>query len=139
MATLTCRISEAVPELDRRKDLVSKNLCKSERFEPHLDPIVVTAETHKYIVAAQLGKLGGKANVLCEPVSKNTCPAITVAAMEIQSRDPEAVMLVLPSDHLIENQDVLLDAVNSAFPLLNLANLSPLVLNRQESPRVWLY
>ena len=99
------------------KTLFQKTYARAKDLSPHLDPIVVTAEAHKYIVAEQLGKLGGKANVLCEPVSKNTCPAITVAAMEIQSRDPEAVMLVLPSDHLIENQDALLDAVNSAFPL----------------------
>ena len=97
--------------------LFQKTYARAKDLSPHLDPIVVTADSHKYIVAEQLGKIGGKANVLCEPISKNTCPAITVAAMEIQSRDAEAIMLVLPSDHLIENKDALLNAVNSALPL----------------------
>ncbi|MAN25470.1 MAG: mannose-1-phosphate guanylyltransferase/mannose-6-phosphate isomerase, partial [Gemmatimonadetes bacterium] len=40
------------------KTLFQKTYARAKDLSPHLDPIVVTAETHKYIVAEQLGKLG---------------------------------------------------------------------------------
>ena len=42
--------------------------------------------------------------ILLEPLSKNTSAAITLSALHIHQKDPDAILLVVPSDHLIENK-----------------------------------
>ena len=60
-----------------------------------------------------------KANILLEPSGKNTAPAIAWAAAIINSRDPDAVMAVLPSDHLIQNKKAYLSILDEAVSLAN--------------------
>ncbi len=55
--------------------------------------------------------------VLVEPSGRNTAPAIALAAAELVRRDPEALMIVLPSDHLLEAGDVWADAVSAGARL----------------------
>ncbi len=62
---------------------------------------VVTAESQ----AAEVGKILGNVpshNILAEPAGKNTAPAIALAAVHIIDKDPDGIMIVLPSDHIIE-------------------------------------
>lgn len=60
-----------------------------------------------------------KSNILLEPSGKNTAPAIAWAAAVIHSRNPNAVMAVLPSDHLIQNQKAYLSTLDEAISLAN--------------------
>jgi mannose-1-phosphate guanylyltransferase len=66
--------------------------------------LVVTHKNYQTIVAEQLKGLP-KENIILEPARRNTAPCITYAAYRIASKDPNAVMLVAPSDHLINNED----------------------------------
>ena len=62
--------------------------------------------------------LGVRASqILWEPKGKNTAPAIGWAAERIHARDPRAVMVVLPSDHLIQNARAFLNALDKAVRL----------------------
>ena len=56
-----------------------------------------------------------KENILVEPVGRNTAPCVALAATWIQRLDPEAVMLVLPADHLVLRQDEFLRVMNVAL------------------------
>jgi mannose-1-phosphate guanylyltransferase/mannose-6-phosphate isomerase len=80
-------------------------------------PIVVASEDHRFLVAEQLLELGvtGAAIVL-EPLARNTAPAIALGAIEAVARDPEAILLVLPADHLIGDTASFNDAVQRALP-----------------------
>ena len=60
-----------------------------------------------------------KVNILLEPSGKNTAPAIAWAAAIINSRDPNAVMAVLPSDHLIQNKKAYFATLDEAVSLAN--------------------
>ena len=64
-------------------------------------PIVVTAAQHAKQVARQLQEIQCEATVICEPVARNTGPAVLAAAMLLAEENPDALMLVLPSDHII--------------------------------------
>ena len=78
-------------------------------------PVIVGAEDHRFLVAEQLRAIGSKPSLhLLEPVARNTAPAIAAAAWALCDRDPEAVMLVLAADHLIERVDVFSDAAAAA-------------------------
>lgn len=68
-------------------------------------PIVVANEDHRFIVAEQLQQIDKrKANILLEPVGKNTAPAIALAAFAALQQHSDAILVVLPADHLIEDK-----------------------------------
>jgi len=65
--------------------------------------LVVTHRAYREQVAAQLPEMPGE-NILLEPARRNTAPCILYAMYRIQSRDPQANVVVAPSDHLIANE-----------------------------------
>jgi mannose-1-phosphate guanylyltransferase/mannose-6-phosphate isomerase len=65
-------------------------------------PLLVCNEDHRFLVDDQLRQAGIEAQViLLEPIARNTGPAIAAAALWLLERDPGALMLVQPSDHVI--------------------------------------
>lgn len=87
-----------------------KTLLQStaERFEklcPKDNIFVVTSDEHVELVKQQLPFLGD-AQILAEPVRRNTAPCIAYATYKIRRINPKAVIIVSPSDHLIFNEDV---------------------------------
>jgi mannose-1-phosphate guanylyltransferase len=75
---------------------------------------VVTSEQYKDLVAEQLPKIP-KENILLEPARKNTAPCVAYASYKIHQKNPEAVTVVAPSDHLITKEDVFLKAVKACY------------------------
>ncbi len=66
--------------------------------------ITVTASDYRFIVSEQLQSIGiDPGPILIEPTSKNTASAILAATIFAQKRNPDAILLVAPSDHLIPN------------------------------------
>ncbi len=84
-----------------------------QRISPLVDAehtLIVTNRQHRELVLSQLPGIP-KQNVLGEPVGRNTAPCIALAAQWIRREDPDAVMVVLPSDHLIRTPEVFLKAL----------------------------
>ncbi|MEH6418239.1 mannose-1-phosphate guanylyltransferase, partial [Pseudomonas sp. CGJS7] len=78
-------------------------------------PVTVCAEGHRFMVGEQLQGIGvDSGGILLEPMARNTAPAIALAACHLLASDPEAVMLVLPADHLIEDESAFREAVARA-------------------------
>ncbi|MEZ5503311.1 MAG: mannose-1-phosphate guanylyltransferase/mannose-6-phosphate isomerase [Halioglobus sp.] len=81
-------------------------------------PLVVCNEEHRFMVAEQLRQLAVEASALIlEPEGRNTAPAVALAALHAVSTDPEAILLVLPADHLIRDIEAFVAAVDNALPL----------------------
>jgi len=82
-------------------------------------PLIVCGNEHRFLVAEQLREIGvAPLGILLEPVGRNTAPAVAAAAHFLQAIDPDAVMLVLPADHVIENVDAFYAAVGQAGALV---------------------
>ncbi|MDQ5767534.1 mannose-1-phosphate guanylyltransferase/mannose-6-phosphate isomerase [Thiothrix subterranea] len=79
-------------------------------------PFVICNEDHRFMVAEQLQALGLQAQgILLEPVGRNTAPAIALAALRLlQQNQADAVMLVLPADHVIHDAPAFHQAVIQA-------------------------
>lgn len=78
-------------------------------------PVVVTGDPFRFIVLEQLEGVGQRPSaILIEPEGRNTAPAVLAAALVLQERDPDALMLVLPSDHLIPDAAAFRAAVLAA-------------------------
>ncbi|MBP5488646.1 MAG: mannose-1-phosphate guanylyltransferase [Bacteroidales bacterium] len=81
---------------------------------PSENIIVVTLKEYKGIVRDQLPELPEE-NILLELYNRNTAPSITYAAKEILKRDPQAVMVATPADHIIEDLDEFAMTLNCAL------------------------
>ena len=65
-------------------------------------PLIVANNEHRFIIAEQMREIGREpGDIVLEPVGRNTAPAAAVAACLIAARDPAALMLILPSDHIV--------------------------------------
>ncbi|MBP1207929.1 mannose-1-phosphate guanylyltransferase/mannose-6-phosphate isomerase [Duganella sp. 1411] len=65
-------------------------------------PLIVCGNEHRFLVAEQLREIGvAPLGILLEPAGRNTAPAVAAAAQYLRAVDPEALMLVLPADHVI--------------------------------------
>ncbi|MGE7138657.1 mannose-1-phosphate guanylyltransferase/mannose-6-phosphate isomerase [Luteibacter sp. NPDC031894] len=81
-------------------------------------PIIVASDDHRFLAAEQLQELQvDGASILLEPVARNTAPAIAVGALRALERSADALILVLPADHLIGDDGSFSDAVAKARPL----------------------
>jgi len=69
------------------------------------NPIIVTNDNHRFIVAEQLRQENVNAKILLEPVARNTAPAIAAAAQLALSYGEDPVLLILAADHVIQQQD----------------------------------
>lgn len=79
-----------------------ENLRAGIRVSP---PRVVCNEAHRFLVAEQLRLTGFEPQeILLEPFAKNTAPALTLAALSALADHRDPVLVVLPSDHLIQNE-----------------------------------
>ena len=75
-------------------------------------PLIVTADDFRFVVTEQLDALGIHPDgILIEPDGRNTAPAAIAAALHVARHDPEALVLLVPSDHAVADPDAFRAAV----------------------------
>lgn len=80
-------------------------------------PLIVGGEDHRFLIADQLAAGGvAGAGILLEPEGRNTAAAIAIAAHWLLRADPEALLLAMPSDHVIADPEAFRAAVARALP-----------------------
>lgn len=80
------------------------------------DIYIATNRDYKDLVREQLPDLPEE-NILCEPIGRNTAPCIGLGAIHISRKYEDAVMMVLPSDHLIKYQQMFLNTLRQGCEL----------------------
>ncbi|MFR0691541.1 mannose-1-phosphate guanylyltransferase/mannose-6-phosphate isomerase [Enterobacterales bacterium AE_CKDN230030158-1A_HGKHYDSX7] len=74
-------------------------------FEGMEPPVVVSNQEHRFIVQEQLEALDLKTqSILLEPFGRNTAPAVAIAAMKLMAEGRDELLLILPADHVIDDQ-----------------------------------
>ena len=97
--------------------LFQQTVVRTRKLPDVTAPIVVASEDHRFLAADQLLEAGvSGATILLEPVARNTAPAIALGALKAVERDPQALLLVLPADHLIGDTESFVAAVQQALP-----------------------
>ncbi|MEM7610314.1 MAG: mannose-1-phosphate guanylyltransferase/mannose-6-phosphate isomerase [Pseudomonadota bacterium] len=76
-------------------------------------PIVVCNEAHRFMVAEQLRELGTQAQIVLEPEGRNTAPAVALAALLAAKDQADALLLVMPADHVIVRVPAFAEAVRA--------------------------
>ncbi|MYM65279.1 mannose-1-phosphate guanylyltransferase/mannose-6-phosphate isomerase [Pseudoduganella sp. FT55W] len=78
-------------------------------------PLIVCGNEHRFLVAEQLREIDlAPQGIMLEPLARNTAPAVAAAALYLQAIDPEALMLVLPADHVITDVAAFHAAIDQA-------------------------
>lgn len=96
-------------------------LVESEGFAP---PLAVVGAGQRFRVLEQLARIEcASAEIVVEPDGRNTAPAVLAAALVLHARDPDALMLVLPSDHRIADIAIFRKAVAAAAPRARIGDL----------------
>ncbi len=87
-----------------------------ERISPMVDMqdiFIATNKDYKKLVMEQLPEIPEE-NILCEPVGRNTAPCIGLGAVHIARKYEDAIMMVLPSDHLIKYNSMFVSTLKDA-------------------------
>lgn len=92
--------------------MLQETAMRLDRAAEQAPALVVCNEEHRFLVAEQLRQIDRMPqDILLEPFGRNTAPALTLAALAITAREPGAVMLVMPADHVIRDQVAFHNAV----------------------------
>lgn len=92
--------------------LFQETALRASRLPDVRAPVTVCSDDHRFMVGEQLQDIGvASGGILLEPAPRNTAPAIALAALHIMSKDPDGSMLVMPADHLIEDETAFREAV----------------------------
>jgi mannose-1-phosphate guanylyltransferase/mannose-1-phosphate guanylyltransferase/mannose-6-phosphate isomerase len=87
-------------------------------------PLVLTNSMFRFIIAEQLAQENiDPEAILIEPEGRNTAPAILAAALHLSARQPDAVMLVAPSDHVVPDVEAFRRAVGKGLPVARQGDL----------------
>ncbi|KQX95248.1 mannose-1-phosphate guanyltransferase [Rhodanobacter sp. Root480] len=98
--------------------LFQQAIARTRQLPQVAAPIVVASDDHRFLAADQLLEAGiDDATIVLEPLARNTAPAIALGALQAIDRDADAVLLVLPADHLIGDTAAFAAAVEKALPL----------------------
>jgi len=94
------------------KTMLQETVLRLAGREGMMAPLVVCGNDHRFLVAEQMREIGvNPLGILLEPAGRNTAPAVAAAAHYLKANDPEAVMLVLPADHVIQDVDAFYAAI----------------------------
>ena len=101
--------------------LIQKTFSRLSKLIPAENILILTNEKYNDIVLEQL-PLVKQEQVLLEPAMRNTAPCILYASLKIQKENPDAVMVVAPSDHWIEDEAAFTDNLQQCFDFCSKEN-----------------
>lgn len=94
--------------------LIQKTFSRLSKLIPAENILILTNERYNDLVLEQLPMVK-QSQVLLEPAMRNTAPCILYASLKIQKQNPNAVMVVAPSDHWIEDEDEFSNNLQQCF------------------------
>ncbi|MES2757502.1 MAG: mannose-1-phosphate guanylyltransferase/mannose-6-phosphate isomerase [Pseudomonadota bacterium] len=101
------------------KTMLQETALRVADWPELMAPVVVCGNEHRFLVAEQMREIGvAPLGILLEPSGRNTAPAVAAAAHFLMQMDPQAVMLVLPADHVIEDREAFAAAVARASAMV---------------------
>jgi len=94
--------------------LLQKTFKRLAKLIPQENILIATNKKYKELVLDQLAGITEQ-QLLLEPAMRNTAPCILYAALKIKQKNPDAVMIVAPSDHWIDEEAVFIEDIQIAF------------------------
>jgi len=78
-------------------------------------PLISCNTEHRFLIAEQMREAGiTPMGIVLEPIGRNTAPAAAIAALTVAEKDPDGMLLLMPADHIVQNQSAFLEAIAAA-------------------------
>ena len=103
---------------DTGKTFIRQTYERFRKIVPQDNIIIVTADRYRELMIEQIPELKPE-NLLTEPYNRNTAPCIAYATYTLLQRDKDAHMVVTPSDHIIDNDEMFAETITNAFDYVN--------------------
>ncbi len=96
------------------KTFIQETFDRFSKIMPPENILIVTSHLYKDIVKQQLPDVLPE-HILIEPYRRNTAPCMAYASYKLLKRDPDATVVVAPSDHLVLNEQIFIDTIKNAL------------------------
>jgi mannose-1-phosphate guanylyltransferase/mannose-6-phosphate isomerase len=88
------------------------------------ETVIVTNENHRFLVLDQLCQMKvSDANLILEPIGKNTAPALTIAALQAINNGDDPILVVSPADHVVQDQNAFINIINNSIHLAEIGSI----------------
>lgn len=112
------------------RSLIQETATLLEKVSQSRSPLIICNEEHRFIVNEQLQDIGiSPSATILEPEGRNTAPAIAVAALCLIEKKQDPVLLVCPSDHLIQTAEAFKESIDQAMPFAKRGKLVTFGIN----------
>lgn len=101
------------------ESLIASSARRAERLSGRKNVLIITNVLHK----AEVTEHVPYARILCEPVGRNTAASIGLAAVALRREGGDPVMVILPADHAVESEDLLIEALREGAALAQARDL----------------
>lgn len=106
--------------LSEEKTMLQATALRIPATDAFAPPLVICNNDHRFIIAEQLRAIGRDAlSIMLEPVGRNTAPAAAAAALYCHRRHDDAIIVLLPADHVITDIDGFRSQLDAAIALAN--------------------
>ena len=96
------------------KTLITQTFERFEKICPKENIYIVTNENYRELIKQQIPGISDE-QIICEPTRRNTAPCIAYACYKLQKINPEANLIVAPSDHIIQKEEEFIEIVQSGL------------------------
>lgn len=91
-----------LPLVNTQKTLLQETLLRTHKIST-AEPYIICNEAYQFIVADQLLEIEKSAKIILEPIGRDTAPAIALASLDVCAQYGDALLVIMPSDHLIDD------------------------------------
>lgn len=96
--------------------MIQDTVQRLQGIDDVAQPLIICNEEHRFTIAEQMREIDVKPSaIILEPFGRNTAPAVTVSSLQAGEIDKDAILLVLPADHVIGNVTAFHDAVRNGY------------------------
>lgn len=110
----TAHPKQFIDILGTGKTLIQQTFERFQKIVPTENIFILTNELYSDLVQQQIPGID-PSRILCEPIMRNTAPCIAYGSHKINQIDPDAAIVVAPSDHLILDTDGFVDSINRSL------------------------
>ncbi len=104
--------------------LLQQTVLRLKNLKEVTAPLLISHDDQRFLVAEQVRKVGiVPESIVLEPAGRNTAPAVAIAALMVTAKDPDGLMLVMPSDHVIREEAIFSALVDEAAAVAELGKL----------------
>lgn len=104
-------------QFEKNRTLFKDTVNRAKKIRNASEPIIICNDAHRFYAKANLLECGVDGTIIVEPIAKNTAPAIALGALFAEQLDANSVLVVMPSDHAILEEDRFADLLSEAIKL----------------------